>query len=181
MFSTSWMDILLTGIVDDYHLPPIAATHRCAVMRCTFRYVLKLRDDAQAGGATPREEHRHCATARGHFAAPADGCAGTSLFDESEVEQIVRDVEQGLVTLWEQMRGASDPLGGPSMAPCADCSRREHDLALARAELEDRQRRHQTEVQALRTELERERQRHMDEQLQLEREIRRFVSEVARL
>lgn len=114
---------------------------------------------------------------------PAPDPRGRVHFDGSEVEQLVGAMERGEVTLWQHMRGTSEPLEGEPMPVskyCADCNERERELSLVRAELAEEGRRHRRELESVRAERDRDREAHRTEQQQLERELRRFVAEVMR-
>jgi hypothetical protein len=92
-------------------------------------------------------------------------------------------MERGEVTLWQHMRGASDPLEDDTVAHsrlCEDCNDRERELSLVRAELVEQERRHRRELEGVRAERDRDRETYRTEQRQLERELRRFVAEVLR-
>lgn len=103
---------------------------------------------------------------------------GKARFDDAEVEQLVGAMERGEVTLWQHMRGKSEPLEGiaeddADQAPeCVGCVERDQQLAHLKRELGERERTHRSEVETLRA----ERAQYLVEQRELENELGEFLA-----
>jgi len=116
---------------------------------------------------------------------PTLDSVGKHHFDADEVEELAEGIQRGEVTLWQQMRGVSQPLKGIAMSnadpsECPNCNDREHESAQLKDTLNEQERRHRRELDALRDQLDQVRATHKAEQRELERELRRFVREAVR-
>ena len=95
---------------------------------------------------------------------PTQDSRGVHRFDDKEVEALAHGVENGTITLWQELRrGSTDaanddpPVDFGSGKACTACADLEQQVQALRNELDELRRRHRRDLEDLRAEHSRER------------------------